>query len=426
MEVAIAGNLKSDDMVTKPLGKEDKVRSLERRGRCTFNDHGCGKCKTLFFISSLAGGGAERVMVDLLRNIDRSKLEPTLVLLYPYEDSPYRQYFPQNISVIIVTRQSDSLPSKLLQILNFMKTVYKEKPKVILSMLTHNNIMAILSGLLFRTRVIACEHNTLSEVVKTKEGRRILGVPVVPMVKILYRLADKVIAVSEGIKSNLISDFGIMPEKVKTIYNPIDLSRINALIPDSREHPFFKDQKPIVIAMGRLTPQKGFDILLKSFSRVISEIDARLIVMGEGPQRAYLENMIRDLGIADKASLAGFQRNPYALLAHSDVFVLSSQYEGLPMAILEAMACGIPIISTDCRSGPKEILQSGQCGILVPVNNETALADAITRLLKDREQREEFSKRGKERMKDFAINEIVRQYENVICEVASLHKEDST
>ena len=96
------------------------------------------------------------------------------------------------------------------------------------------------------------------------------------------------------------------------------------------------------------------------------------------------------------------------------------------MAILEAMACGIPVISTDCRSGPREILQNGQCGILVPVNNETALADAITRLLKDREQREEFSKRGKERMKDFTVNEIVRQYEDVICEVASLHKEDST
>jgi glycosyltransferase involved in cell wall biosynthesis len=232
--------------------------------------------------------------------------------------------------------------------------------------------------------------------------------------------------VSEGIKSNLISDFGIMPEKVQTIYNPIDLSRINALISDSPEHPFFRDQKPIVIAMGRLTAQKGFNILLKGFRRVISEIDVRLIIMGEGPQRAYLENMIRDLGITDKVYLAGFQRNPYAFLAYSDIFVLSSHYEGLPMAILEAMACGIPVISTDCRSGPREILQNGQCGILVPVNNETALADAITRLLKDREQREVFTKRGKERMKDFTVNEIVRQYEDVICEVASLDKEDST
>ena len=385
-----------------------------------------GKIKVLFFISSLEGGGAERVMVDLLRNIDRGRIEPTLVLLYPYEDSPYRQYLPEDIRVIGVTRKTESLPSKLLQVLSFMKTVYKEKPQVILSMLSHNNIMAILSGLLFGIRVIACEHNTLSEVIKTKEGRRILGVPASLLVKIFYRFAAKFIAVSEGVRSNLISDFGMRSEKVQTIYNPIDLSRINSLIPDSPEHPFFRDRKPIVIALGRLIPGKGFDILLKAFSRVISEIDARLLILGEGPQRAYLENMIRDLGVTGKVSLAGFQKNPYTFLAHSDIFVLSSQHEGLPMAILEAMACGIPVISTDCRSGPREILQNGQCGILVPVNNETALADAITRLLKDREQREEFSKRGKERMKDFTVNEIVRQYEDVICEVASLHKEDST
>jgi len=384
------------------------------------------KIKVLFFISSLAGGGAERVMVDLLRNIDRGRIEPTLVLLYPYADSPYRKYLPEDIRVIVVTRKSDSLPSKLLQLLNFIKTIHKEKPNVIVSMLTHNNIMAMLSGLFFGIRVIACEHNTLSEVIKTKEGRRILGFPVSLLVKIFYRFAAKIIAVSGGIRSNLISDFGMRSEKVQTIYNPIDLIRINDLISDSPEHPFFREQTPLVIAMGRLTQQKGFDILLKAFSVVISEIDAGLIIMGEGPQRAYLENIIRDLGITDKVYLAGFQRNPYAFLAHSDIFILSSQYEGLPMAILEALACGIPVISTDCRSGPREILQNGQCGILVPVNNETTLAEAITRLLKDTGQREEFSKRGKERMKDFTVTEIIRQYEDVICEVASFHKEDST
>jgi glycosyltransferase involved in cell wall biosynthesis len=387
---------------------------------------GIGKIKVIFFISSLAGGGAERVMVDLLRSIDRKKFEPILVLLYPCEDSPYRQCLPDEIRVVAVARKSESVSAKLRQLLHFIRTVRKEKPDVILSMLTHNNIMAILSGLLFRTRVIACEHNTLSEVIKTEEGKRMLGIPVSLLVKIFYRFADKIIAVSEGIGLNLISDFGIMSEKVKTIYNPIDLSRINASIPDSPEHAFFREQKPIVIAMGRLTQQKGFDILLKAFSRVISEIDARLIVMGEGPDRTYLENIIRDVGIADKASLTGFQRNPHTFLAHSDIFVLSSRYEGLPMAILEAMACGIPVISTDCRSGPREILQNGQCGILVPVGDESALAKAIISLLKNERQRENFSRLGKERLKDFSLDEIVRQYEEVICEVAFSRKGDCT
>jgi glycosyltransferase involved in cell wall biosynthesis len=272
--------------------------------------------------------------------------------------------------------------------------------------------------LLFKIPVIVSEHNTLSEVVKTEEGRKILGVPVAFMVKILYRFAANIITVSEGIKSDLISAFGISEDKVQTIYNPIALNRISSLATESPEHRFFfEDRKPVVIAMGRLTPQKGFDILLKAFSRVISDIDARLIIMGEGRQRAYLESLIRDIDIADKVSLAGFQKNPYAFLSQSDIFVLSSQYEGLPMAILEAMACGVPVVSTDCMSGPREILQNGRCGSLIPVGNETALANAIMRLLKDKGQREEFSKCGKERIKDFSLNEIVRQYEEIICTV---------
>ncbi len=381
------------------------------------------KIKVLCFISSLAGGGAERVMVDILRNIDRNKFEPTLTLLYPCEDSPYRQFLPEDIRVVVVARKSESVPGKLRQLLNFIKTVRKEKPDVILSMLTHNNVMALLSGLLCGIKVVACEHNTLSEVIKTEEGRKMLGIPVVPMVKIFYRFAYKIIAVSEGIKSDLVTAFGIASDKVQTIYNPIALDRISHFMHDAPGHPFFREQKPVVVAMGRMTPQKGFDILLKAFSRVIVATDARLIIMGEGPQRTYLENMVKDLGIEEKVSLAGFQRNPYALLAHSDVFVLSSQYEGLPMAILEAMACGIPIISTDCRSGPREILKNGQCGIIVPVNNEAALADAITELLKDKKQREELSKRGKERVKDFSAGEIVRQYEEIIYkEAVSRHK----
>lgn len=372
------------------------------------------KQRVLFFISSLAGGGAERVMVDLLRNIDRKKVDPVLVLLYPCDDSPYRRDLPENLRIIVIRRKKDSVCEKLKQLLAFHKTVHRERPDVILSMLTHCNIMSLLSGLLFGIRVIPCEHSTLSEVVKTEEGRTILGMPVSPVVKVLYRFAEKIITVSEGIKSDLVSAFGIPADNVQTVYNPVDLDRIGSLTHSAPGHSFFAQQKPVVIAMGRLTPLKGFDILLKAFTLVIQRIDARLIIMGEGPQRDYLETMVKDLGITGKVSLAGFQRNPYGLLAHAYTFVLSSQYEGLPIAILEAMACGVPVISTDCRSGPREILQNGQCGVLVTVDDEAAMADAITGLLNDRKKREELSERGKQRVKDFSVQEIVRQYEDII------------
>jgi glycosyltransferase involved in cell wall biosynthesis len=375
-----------------------------------------GTCKTLFFISSLDGGGAERVMVDLVRHIDRGRIEPSLVLLYPYEESPYKNDLPDDLRIIVVERKYDHVFHKLKQFLAFLKTVFRENPQIILSMLTHNNIMAFLAGKFFGIEVIVCEHNTLGEVIKTREGRTMLGLPVAPMVKIFYRFVKRAIAVSDGIRLNLIEDFGIPAEKVRTIYNPIDLDRIQASSSRRPGHPFFEDQKPVVMAMGRLVEQKGFDTLINAFRHVVKEIDARLIIMGEGQQRRMLENMVEKYGIAGKVSLPGFQRNPYALLSHSDVFVLSSNYEGLPMAIFEAMACGVPVIATDCRSGPREILRNGTCGMLVPVGDEIALAQGIKRLLKGDEMRKKLSASGKERLKDFSFEKIMKQYEDVIDE----------
>ncbi len=161
------------------------------------------KIKVLFFISSLEGGGAERVMVTLLGNIEGSRIEPVLVLLYPAAQSPYREYLSEKLKLIVVERNADSFFEKIRQFMLFIRCVRKERPRVLCSMLTHNNIMALCAGILLRIRVIICEHITLGDDIKTEEGKRMLGVPVVPVVNILYGFADRVIAVSEGIKRNL-------------------------------------------------------------------------------------------------------------------------------------------------------------------------------------------------------------------------------
>jgi glycosyltransferase involved in cell wall biosynthesis len=375
-----------------------------------------GKIKVLFFISSLSGGGAERVMVDILSHIDKSRIEPTLVLLYPCDNSPYKEYLPEDIKVVVVERKSDSFFSKIKQVADFIKTVHKEKPRVILSMLTHNNIMAVSVRLIFRIKVIACEHIILSEFIKTRGGEKILWFPVSVLVKALYRFADRVIAVSNGIRSDLIEEFNVAANKIQVIYNPVDINRITELSSVPPEHPFFKSDVPVVVAVGRLVWQKGFDTLLRAFNLVIQEMDARLIVIGEGLEKESLEQMVQDFGITDKAFLIGFQRNPYQFLSGADVFVLSSNFEGLPMVILEAIACGTPVIATDCKSGPREILQDGKFGFLVPVGDERALSKAIVTLLKDRALREKFSRVARERTVDFSVDKIIKQYERVIYE----------
>lgn len=375
------------------------------------------KIKVLFFISSLAGGGAERVMAEILHHIDKDKIEPVLVLLHPYDDSPYKEYLSKDARVIVVGRRSDSSVDKIKQFFSFIQVIRREKPHVILSMLTHNNIMAILAGIFLRIKVIVSEHSTLSKVVKTKEGRKILWFPVAILVKVLYGYADKIVAVSEGVKIDLQEEFNIPSNKIKVIYNPIDFSLIAELSSLPEEHPFFKEKVPIVIAVGRLVWQKKFDTLIKAFGKVLSKVDARLIILGDGSEKESLKKLIQDMNITDKVFLVGFQKNPYKFLSKADLFVLSSIYEGLPMVILEAMTCGTPVIATDCKSGPREILADGKYGLLVPVGDEDIFSEEIIRLLKDRELREKFSRLGKERVKDFSIEKIIKQYENLIYEI---------
>lgn len=148
-------------------------------------------------------------MAEILNHIDKTGIESILVLLYRYEDSPYRDYLSKDIKVIVAERKHDSFFEKIKQFASFVKIVRSEKPHLILSMLTHNNIMAAVAGMFLKIKVIVCEHNTLSEVIKTKEGEKILGFPVAPLVRVLYRFADRVIAVSEGIRDNLNEEFKI-------------------------------------------------------------------------------------------------------------------------------------------------------------------------------------------------------------------------
>lgn len=372
------------------------------------------KCRVLFFISSLDGGGAERVMVNILRCIDKSRIEPILILLYPFENSPYRELLPEDLPIIVFNRTSNSLFDKLRQFFLFLSFVRKEKPQTILSMLTHNNIMAIVAGIIFKIRVIVCEHIMVSEVIKTKEEKTILLFPVRPLVKSLYRFAYRIITVSEGIKSDLVNIFNICSSKIKVIYNPIDFNIIRQFCAETVESHFIKDNVPLILAVGRLARQKNFELLIKSFSRVVKKMDARLIILGEGKERVELERLIVALGLKERVSLAGFQSNPYSFLSISDVFVLSSDFEGLPLVILEAMACGLPVISTDCKSGPREILKNGRYGLLVPVGDEIALSDGMLKLLKDSECRKGLARAGKERVKDFSVDKIIKHYESVI------------
>lgn len=202
----------------------------------------------------------------------------------------------------------------------------------------------------------------------------------------LYPLATGVIAVSEGVREDIIAITELPPERVHVIRNPVITSHLAELSRDAAPHPWLAQKTlPVVMGMGRLTAQKDFPTLLRAFASMQAEIPSRLILLGEGPQpgdRERLEALARELGVAERVLFPGFQKNPYAWLSRADLFVLASAWEGSPNALTEALALGVPSVSTDCPSGPGEILARGEFGPLVAVGDSAAMARAMIQVLR--------------------------------------------
>ncbi len=183
-----------------------------------------------------------------------------------------------------------------------------------------------------------------------------------------YPWADTVIAVSEGVADDLVSCLGLSRAQITVIPNPVVSDDIEALANEPLEHPWFAPgAPPVLLAAGRLTTQKAFPTLLQAFARLVPERDLRLMILGEGPDRGALQAEIDALGLGARVALPGFDPNPFRYLARARLFVLSSAWEGLPGVLIQAMACGTPVVSTDCPSGPREVLENGRLGPLVPV-----------------------------------------------------------
>jgi glycosyltransferase involved in cell wall biosynthesis len=202
-----------------------------------------------------------------------------------------------------------------------------------------------------------------------------------------YLAADGLIANSAGVADSLSSllaqvDPALRPP-VRVIANPLNLERIFALASAPAPHPWLEDHEvPVILGLGRLVAVKDFPTLIRAFARLRQAHPARLIIFGEGRQRAALERLIRRLGLDAVVALPGYIDNPFAALARAALFVLCSRYEGSPNVLIEALACATPCVATDCRSGPREILAHGQLGALTPVGEPEALAHAMLATLK--------------------------------------------
>ncbi|RYG49454.1 glycosyltransferase, partial [bacterium] len=273
---------------------------------------------------------------------------------------------------------------EILSLGAYRRYLRESQPRAVLSALNQPNSVALLARKKGGPRTVISIHNTLSQEVGASRSLKMRVVPV--FVRALTHHADAIVAVSDGVADDFAAFARIPRDRITKIVNPVVFPELFDQAASPLDDPWFAPgAPPVVIGVGRLNAQKNFGNLLSAFARVPAP--SRLMVLGEGEDRAALEAETARLGLTERVRWAGFVDNPFRYLSRARLLALSSDYEGLPTALIEALACGTPVVSTDCPSGPREILAGGRYGRLVPVRDPIALGDAISGLLAASEQR---------------------------------------
>ncbi|WP_279387174.1 glycosyltransferase [Natrarchaeobius oligotrophus] len=327
------------------------------------------------YLPSLRGGGAERVMVRLANEFADRGYTVDLVLVQMKGE--YVDDVSDDVNVFdLDARRFLAAVPPLVQYMS------SSRPDVLMSTLDTANVAAIVAEKLSSvdSRIIIRISNTMSA--KKKELSHPKHLVVHLAAKLTYPHSDHVIGVSEGVTQDVITQCGVDPGQATTIYNPVVDGSLLTAREETVDHPWFGTETgPVILGVGELSEQKGFDTLVRAFNQIDGHPESRLIILGQGDERDSLLQLAEELGVEQRIDLPGFVANPYAYMGKCDVFVLSSRWEGCPNVLIEALACGAPVVATDCPSGPREILKNGNVGSLVPVDDVDSMAREIANCL---------------------------------------------
>lgn len=337
--------------------------------------------KIAIFVSFSGEGGVERMIAHLCEGFLAAGVAVDLLLIKDCGSA--LKLVPPGVRQI---KMGDHAPNCLPRLVSYLK---REEPDVLFSSKHRANQIAILARAIagVKTRLLVkIETNLTASLARQNFFKRALFTK---QLQLFYPHADGVIGVSQGVTDDLFQLIGGDPGRFHTIYNPVLPKDLADRAAEAAEHPWFGGDIPLLIGAGRLTRQKDFATLLRAFALVLKERPARLLLLGDGPEREGLESLSRELGINAAVDFHGFVANPFPFIARSNLFVLSSAWEGFGNVLVEAMALGVPVVSTDCPSGPREILHDGALGPLTPVGDSAALAAAILATLAAPLSREE-------------------------------------
>lgn len=325
------------------------------------------------FIPSVHGGGAEKAMLVFAAELVKRGFGVDLVVAK--FQGPHVSSIPQGVRVV------DLQSSRMLKAIPRLVQYFAEtRPQAVYSTITHANIAAVWAarraGL--TAPVIVRQSNAPRAETKSSMGRYIAS----RIIPFAYPHASGIIAVSDGVRSELLELNRHLARLTKVVPTPVLTKEVQQLGAENPSHPWLQDSgAPVILSAGRLEYHKGMLDLIRAFRRVRDIRPARLVILGEGSERGRLESEVARLGLSQDVSLPGFSSNPFSFMKRASVFVLASHYEGLPNVLIQALAFGTPVVATDCRSGPAEILDGGRLGRLVRVGNIGELAAAIEQSL---------------------------------------------
>ncbi|MCX5715883.1 MAG: glycosyltransferase family 4 protein [Candidatus Omnitrophica bacterium] len=377
--------------------------------------------KIVFVLTTYEIGGVSTVAKNLLDAWVPDRFKITLVV-----EKLAARHNPVDARVNIIdlgmTAKKDILSkatNMIRHISAMRKAIISESPDAVISFGAQANCLTLLA--LFRSapgrpRIVISEHSEFMFIRTVTKGLKYTALKNIYriLMSFLYHRADAIVAVSEVVGQRVRKLPFVDRDKVKVIYNPVNADKIAGFCVRAAQGPRGQDGLPRIGAVSRLSQEKGIHFLIEAFKLLLDKIDARLIVIGDGPEKAHLEEMARSLGAESKIAFTGWAEDPIKYMATMDIFVLPSIFEGLPNSILEAMACGVPVIASDLAGGVREIITNRVNGILIAPSSAPAISEAVYDLLTDREKMQRIARKGLETVKRFDIGLISREYDDLL------------
>lgn len=357
--------------------------------------------KIMFVIHQLNAGGAQRIIMSLADNLDKKKFEVILVVINNVGE--FSNYSNKDVKIIDL-----KTPHARHSLFKLFRLIKKEQPDIVFSGIAYLNLLfailiPIIKIFVKNIKFIARETNTVS-IQNTQEKYPKLFDRLYTM---FYKNFDIIISQSKYMKNDLIENYKISNNKIKVINNPIDIEKNDKLVNETTVSLFDKS-KINLLAAGRLNHQKGIDLLIEAMKLLNDKF--HLTILGEGEERNNLINLAKELGVLEKITFAGFQKNPYVYMKQADLFVLSSRYEGFPNVVLEANACGTPVVAFNCPGGTGEIIENGTNGFLCECGDIVDLAQKIDKASLQRYDKNKIKSLIKNR---YDVNIIIKQYQRL-------------